>query len=41
MKLNLPSLGLTMVAKLPEGKLEEGLLRNKNSFGNKEVLLPS
>jgi len=42
MKLNIPSLGLTMVAKLPEEKLEqESLLGNKKSFGNKELLLPS
>lgn len=42
MKLNLPSLGLTMMAKLPEGKLdEEGFWRNKMSFGNKELILPS
>jgi transcription antitermination factor NusG len=41
MKLNIPSLGLTMVAKLPEEKLEKSLLGNKRSFGNKELLLPS
>ena len=41
MKLNLPSLGFTMVAKLPEEKLEEGLLRIKKTFGNKELILPS
>ncbi len=42
MKLNLPSIGLTMVAKLPEGKSgEEGIIPNKISFGNKELLLPS
>jgi transcription antitermination factor NusG len=42
MKLKLPSLGFTMVAKLPEEKLEEeGFWRNKMSFGNKELILPS
>ena len=42
MELKLPSLGLTMVAKLPEGKPEEeGMWRNKMSFGNKELILPS
>jgi transcription antitermination factor NusG len=42
MKLNIPSLGLTMVAKLPQEKLQqESLLGNKKSFGNKELLLPS
>ncbi len=41
MKLNLPSLGLTMIAKLPKEKIEKNLLGNKKSFGNKELLLPS
>ena len=41
MKLNIPSLGLTMVAKLPEEKIEKSLLGSKRSFGNKELLLPS
>jgi transcription antitermination factor NusG len=42
MELKLPSLGLTMIAKLPEGKLkEDSLWRNKRSFGNKELILPS
>lgn len=42
MKLNIPSLGLTMVAKLEEENLQhQGLLGNKRSFGNKELLLPS
>jgi len=42
MKLNIPSLGLTMVAKLAEEKTEKNLLGNKRSFGNKEeLLLPS
>lgn len=42
MKLNIPSLGLTMVAKLPEEKFQEqSLLGNTRSFGNKELLLPS
>ncbi len=41
MKLNIPSLGLTMVAKLPEEKMEKTFLGNKRSFGNKELLLPS
>jgi len=42
MKLNLPSLGLTMVAKLPKEKmLEESLMGNKRSFGNKELISPS
>ncbi|MGN6803390.1 MAG: transcription termination/antitermination NusG family protein [Ginsengibacter sp.] len=41
MKLNIPSLGLSMVAKLPEEKAEQTLLGNKRSFGNKELLLPS
>ena len=42
MKLNIPSLGFTLIAKLPEEKLEkEGFWRNKMSFGNKELILPS
>jgi len=41
MKLNIASLGLSMVAKLPEEKAEQSLLGNKKSFGNKELLLPS
>lgn len=41
MKLNIPSLGLSMVAKLPEEKTEQILLGNKRSFGNQELLLPS
>ena len=41
MKLNIPSLGFTMVAKLPEEQIEKNLLGNKRSFGNKELLLPS
>jgi transcription antitermination factor NusG len=42
MKLNLPSLGLTMVAKLPEEKfMGESLLGNQRSFGNKELIFPS
>ncbi|MEO8820640.1 MAG: transcription termination/antitermination NusG family protein [Ginsengibacter sp.] len=42
MKLSLPSLGLTLVAKLPEEELNKvGLVGNNKSFGNKELLLPS
>lgn len=42
MKLSLPSLGLTLVAKLPEEQLDKvGLVGNNKSFGNKELLLPS
>ena len=42
MKLNIPSLGLTMVAKLPKETSQEKVLTGKlRSFGNKELLLPS
>ncbi len=42
MKLNLPSLGLTMTAKMPEEKLSGStFLGNKWTFGNKEMILPS
>ncbi len=42
MKLNIPSLGLTMVAKLPDEKMEEeSIIRNKMLFGNKELIFPS
>lgn len=42
MKLNLPSLGLTMVAKLPDEKfMEERSFGNQRSFGNKELIFPS
>lgn len=41
MKLNIPSLGLTMVAKLAEQNNGESLISNKKTFGNQELLLPS
>ncbi len=42
MRLNIPSLGLIMVAKLPEETLQgESLLPASKSFGNRELMLPS